>query len=144
MDHTENTTPLLQCGCCIHVCWQSRYLATGLYSCLFCGRCYSECWFGSSRFTVGGSHRDGCSNDEASREMDVADASVSEVRIFILLSLCIMQTNGHWRCRSECWFGSASFHCGRFPQSQLRKGTPEVSVRKVNYTDQVTTTCQRS
>jgi hypothetical protein len=47
------------------------------------------------------SGRDGCSDVEASREMDMADASMSEVRIFILLLLGSARTNGRWRCRGE-------------------------------------------
>jgi hypothetical protein len=27
---TQNTAPLLQCNCCIRVCWRSRYLATAV------------------------------------------------------------------------------------------------------------------
>jgi hypothetical protein len=39
-----------------------------------------------------------CSPDASTA---VTDASMPEVRIFILLSLGCMQTNGHWSCRGE-------------------------------------------
>jgi hypothetical protein len=42
----------------------------------------------------------------------VTDASVSEVRIFTLLSLGGGRTNGRWSCHGERWLGSSCFTVG--------------------------------